>query len=623
MLGKIKQLLLEEAQSWVLWLPVFFGGGILIYFALPYEPTKGMAIRCVAAQLALMALGWRYFPARCLAVILLFIGLGFADIKMQADAARTRFIDTNDEAVTISGNITEIGYSNDVPRLTLDHLRIDELGKDLPDKVRLNVRTEIRDKVRVGDRVITDAVLMPPPPPAVIGGYNYARQAYFDGIGATGYTVKKVIKLKWGGHYGILNDIGYIIGQRIYAVLPGDVGGIAAALINGDRSKISDGVNNDFRASGLYHMLSISGLHLVLVCGVFFVAARFLMSLSYRLSEVVPIKKIAAFIALIGGLLYLLISGLQVPAERSFIMAGLILFAVMIDRTVTPLRSVAFSAFVVLLFQPDSIITPSFQMSFAAAAALIAAFEYIRDNHPGFYKYKIFVWVVGAALTSVVAGFATTPYATYHFGRVTNYGLLANMLAMPVTSFLVMPAAVIGVLLMPLNLEWLALKPMGWGLEIIMKIAEYVGGLPGATASAPFVPDSAILFFTAGFLWLILWRKSWRLAGVAPIIIAFIIPFTLPKPDIFVSENGKVYALNNNGRLEFNRSRESFTTKSWLQFFGQQDEYDLTTHNIKGCEFYGQELDCGGNARIIPANSIVWLPDKIESINNRSGRVWE
>lgn len=624
MLRYIKQQFLEEAQNWILWLPVFFGLGIGLYFALPFEPSSGDAIRAVTLPLILLVGLRRRLIWRFICIALLFTGMGFSVTKIKADSINTVFIDTNDVPVTISGNITEISYVNDVPRFTLNNLRIDELGKNLPDKVRLNIRTKIRDEVRVGDRIITDAVIMPPPSAATPGGYDFARQAYFQGIGGTGYSVKQVVKLKWGQDDDIIKRTSHLIGQKIYSNIDGDAGAIAAALINGDRSKISTLTNDDFRNSGLYHMLSISGLHLVIVTGVFFIAARFLMSLSYHASEVWPIKKIAAVIALIGGLLYLLISGMQVPAERSYIMAGLILVGVILDRLASPMRSVALAAFVILLFEPDALLTPSFQMSFAAAAALIAAYEYISRHHPNFYKRKILAWFAGAALTSIVAGLATTAYAAFHFGRLTNYGLIANMAAAPVTAFLVMPAAVLGVLLMPLGLEWLALKPMGWGIEVIMKIAEVVGSWKGATTPVPYVPDAAIIFFTVGFLWLLLWQRKWRLMGFAPILLALIIPMFQPQPDIFVSQDGKLIAINNNGRLEFNKTRENFTSKSWLQYFGQDEMYEITDYKIKDCYLFGKklELKCDGGRLILPVNSVVYLPNKIVQIAPVSKRIW-
>lgn len=625
MLGKIRQLLLEESYNWVLWLPVFFGLGIAVYFALPYEPTPGSAIRLVTAPVVLLVLGRRIFILRAIAIILLFIGLGFATIKIKADTIHTPFISTDGKSVTVSGNIEEISYANDYPRLTLTNLRIDDLGKNMPDKIRLTVRTKIRDEIKVGDRIITDAVIMTPPVPNAPGAYDFARQAYFKGIGGTGFATRQVIKLKKGREDNLLADTSTIIGERIYKVLPGNEGAIAAALINGDRARISDLVNQDFRNSGLYHLLSISGVHLVLVTGVFFFLARFLMSLSYRLTEVVSIKKIAAGVALVGGLLYLLISGLQVPAVRAFIMSSLILFAIMIDRTPTPMRSVALAFLVVLLFEPAALVSASFQMSFAAASALIATYQYITTHHPNFYKNKWLAWTVGSVLTSLIAGLSTAPYAAYHFGQWINYSLIANMLAAPITAFLIMPAAVAAVLLMPIGLEWLALKPMGWGITAIMEIAEYVAGMKGAYTMLPFIPTSAIIFFTIGFVWLVIWQTKWRLFGLVPIVIAIALPMFEPKPDIIISETGKLYALNNNGRLEFNKTRESFSTKMWLVFFGQKETYAITSYKIKGCDFYGMklELTCNGKTRTLPKNSVIYLPDRIEKINPYEGRIWQ
>lgn len=623
MIWKLKQVILAEVENWVLWLPVLLGIGIAIYFNLPFEPTSATSAKFLSGAVILFAL-LRRTLLKYYTFAFIFIALGFAAASFKAHYMSTKFISSNGEKVTISGNIKEIGYSENFPRLTLYNLRIDELGTNLPQKIRLNVRTKMPDDIKVGDRIITDAVLMPPPPPVVPNGYDYAKTAYFNGIGATGYAVRKIVKLKKGDEKNFIASIRHNIGKNIDAELMGDEAAITKALITGDRSKISKETNESFRISGLAHLLSISGLHLVLVTGIFFVSTRFLLSLSYKLSETKPIKKYSAIVALFGAFSYLLISGVQIPAERAFIMAALIMLGIILDRQVTPMRSVAFAAFIVLLFEPDALISPSFQMSFAAASALIAFYDFISARFPNFYRHKILAWVLGAILTSLIAGLATAPFAAFHFGRLSNYGLLANMLAVPTTTFLVMPMAVLSVLVMPLGLEQIPLVLVGYGVDLIIYISAFVAGLKGSYLNIPHMPNYGIALLTIGFLWLVIWRQTWRLLGFLPILIGIASPYLEPRPDIFINQSGKLFALNINDELQFSNRRQSFTSKSWLQYFGQDKVLPIYSNQLGECEFYGKELTlhCPDYKLKVPPNSVVYLPNKIVPTNPKTKRAW-
>lgn len=634
MLKWAKHQLLEEAENWVLWLPVFFAAGIIIYFQVPTEPTIGAAIRCISGPtILLVILHRRHLLWRLAGISLLFTGLGFAAAKLEAELANTHFVDSSNKPITLSGTVEDIDYKEGFPKITLTKLRIDDLPQ-VPMKIKLTIRTRIKGNLKVGARVITDAVLMRPPPAVIRGGYDYAKIAYFKKIGATGYSLKTLVVLEEAKD----QNIRYTIADEILQVLSGDEGAISVALINGDMGQISDGVKNEFRISGLAHILSISGLHLVLVCGFFFFAARGLFSLSYKMSETLPIKKYAAIVALAGGLAYLLISGMQVPAVRAFIMVMLIMLAIIFDRTVTPMRSVCFAALVVMAFTPSTVIGPSFQMSFAAAAALIAFYEFTSSSYPALYKNKVLAWLGGSVLTSLIAGFATAAFAAYHFGRFTNYSLVANFLAAPITSFVIMPAAVLAVVLMPIGLHALPLKVMGLGVDTLIKISEHIAYLPNAYFLIPQITAFGFALIILGFLWLVLWKKRWRLFGLPLIAIGFLSAFTAPRPDILVNETGKLYALNTNGVLRFSDVRESFTAKTWGQQFGQEDILPITTHNIKGCKFDGKNLVLSCHPRFkrgsgcplkagmteckIPKNSMVYLPNRIVPITSSTQRIW-
>ena len=311
------------------------------------------------------------------------------------------------------------------------------------------------------------------------GGYDFGRADYYDGIGAVGFAYGAAKPADIGAPpLGIvlrkpLADLRETIRRRIIAVLPGDTGEIAAALVMGDQRGISEATQEAMRASGLGHVLSISGLHMALVAGSTFWLIRALLALSPGLALTRPIKKWAAAGALAVATFYLAISGANVATQRAYIMLAVILCAVMLDRRAITLRNVAIAAILVLLIEPESLLTASFQMSFAATLALVAGYEALReraarkaalataaDRGP---VARLWRAAYGLFLTSLIAALATTPFAIYHFQRAAPLALLANLAAMPVIGVLVMPAALFSVVLMPFGLEFARPRPDGLG----------------------------------------------------------------------------------------------------------------------------------------------------------------
>jgi len=293
--------------------------------------------------------------------------------------------------------------------------------------------------------------------------------------------------------------------------------------MTGERSAIPVPVMQAIRDSGLAHLLAISGLHIGLVAGILFISVRALLALVGPWALRYPIKKWAAASAIAGALAYALIAGSTVPTQRAFLMVGLVLLAVMLDRRGLSIRLVAWAALAILILQPESLLGPSFQMSFAAVTALIASYEVISE-HRRYYDYgassvppwlrKAGIYLAGVALTTLIAGLATAPFAVFHFNRFADYGLAANLLAVPVTAMWVMPWAVMTFLLMPFGMEGLGLTPMGWGVDVIIKVAETVAGWDGAVTLVPAMPVAALVAMVLGGLWLALWRRRWRALGL-------------------------------------------------------------------------------------------------------------
>jgi competence protein ComEC len=326
------------------------------------------------------------------------------------------------------------------------------------------------------------------------------------------------------------------------------------------------------RDAGLAHLLAISGLHVGLVTGLIFLVVRALLALAEPLALRWPIKKWAAAVALLGAFGYLLLAGATVPTQRAFLMTGLILLAVMLDRVAITLSLVAWAAFVVLLTAPESLLGPSFQMSFAAVVALVSVYEAARGplgrwRTQAPWPRRLLLYAVGVALTTVVAAGATSPFVAYHFNRLATYGLAANLLAVPLTALWIMPCGVLALLLMPLGLEALALQPMGWGIARLIAIAETAAGWPGAVRTVGAMPESALVAIALGGLWLCLWSRPWRWLGLAGIAGGLFAAALAQPPDALVSENGKLLAVRDaEGALLLSSKRaEKFTAGIWLR----------------------------------------------------------
>ena len=425
------------------------------------------------------------------------------------------------------------------------------------------------------------AMLRPPPEPAQPGGYDFARWAYFSGIGGVGFGLgapKLIGEIPargiWQEFADWIEQLRLMMPTRIRASLPGPDGAIAAALIAGDRAAISEEDNEAYRDSGLFHVLSISGLHMALAgLGVFWIV-RALLAPWPRLALTQPLKKWAAVAAIFAATFYLFISGAGAPAVRSYIMLCAMLIAVLADRPALNMRAVAISALIILAVEPEGAIEPSFQMSFAAIIGLIALAEWQRARRkndgadaPGLFRAMTTArrYVIGLILTSIIAGLATAPFAIYHFDRAPGYSLLSNLLATPVVGMVIMPSACFPVVAMPLGLEYWPLQIMGWGVGVMTDIAHYVASLLGAVRLLPDWSDVVLGFIVAGSLWLGLWQRRWRWIGLFPIAIGIALSFVPERPDILIARDAAGMAVRGaDGRFQFVGKVDDYTASQWL-----------------------------------------------------------
>ncbi len=417
LLAELGRCFAADSDRYFLWVPVFLAIGVACYFALSVEPPFWLAMFLpVVAGGLLWGVRLRPLAALCSAA-LFSAALGFAAAIVRADRVAAPVLEKPMSgtlvAEVISAERTEKGALSAVlAPISFAGL----VDSERPGKVRLNIR--IRDAaLRPGATVELRARLMPPPEPVLPRGFDFARQAWFEGLGAVGfaYTAPEE-RAPPSGAAAALTTLRMKIGERIRGVVGGTSGAVAAALINGERASIPDEVSEDLRAAGIYHVLSISGLHMVLFAGSLFWTVRAALALIPGLALRYPIKKWAAFIAILGATFYLTISGAAIATQRAWIMITLMFVAILLDRPALSMRNVALAAIVILLWRPESLVGASFQMSFAAVVALIAFYEtefarrWTMDAGRGGVSSllrTVLVYVLGIALTSIVAGAAT------------------------------------------------------------------------------------------------------------------------------------------------------------------------------------------------------------------------
>lgn len=572
-----------QSDRLILWSPVMIGLGIAGYFSLPFEPSLLAFALAFAASIAcaLVVAPRRPYPGLIIAgVSLLLFGVVVA-------GARTAMVEAPIVAkrvgpTLVNGTLEEIQIGDKGSRLVITALSVEDLGAaETPEKIRVTVR-QVVSGLQPGDRISLLAVLMPPPRPVAPGAYDFGRDLFFKRIGAVGFSVStpQALDAREGARTALghrIEAIRFAVSERVRRALPGQTGAVAAALLTGHRQAISEPVLESMRRSGLAHLLAISGLHIGLVSVIIFMVLRLALASVPALALHWPVKKIAACAAVLAALGYLSLTGGTPPTERAFLMICLLYLAVVLDRVALSMRLVAWAATVILVTRPDVILGASFQLSFAAVVALIAVYEgWFRRRARGGGRTvgrTILRYFGGVAATSAIASSATAVFAAYHFQRVALYGVAANMLAVPVTAMVIMPAGLASLLLMPFGLEKLALVPMGWGIALVFWVAEQTGTQPGAVILVPAFATGSLIVATLGGLWLAIWRGRLRYLGIVAIFLgAASVPFYRP-PDLLVDEKAELLAVRDSrGALAVSSRRHArFVRENWLRRNGQTD----------------------------------------------------
>ncbi len=468
-----------------------------------------------------------------------------------------------------------------------------------PKKVILSVNTKMNN-IKIGDVIQTRVVLEPFSKPYIQGGYDKSFDNYFKGIGGTGFAASDLKILKARNENSFLQDIKILrqkIAKKILDQTDHNEGTIAAALLVGGQNLIPPDIMQILRLSGLAHLISISGLHFTLAAGIFFFSIRFLLSLNQYLVLNYDIKKIAAAIAIFAGFFYLLLADTPIPAIRAFIIISLIFTAILLDLKPDTFRSTAFAALAILIWSPNAIFSVSFQLSFAAILSLIVLADLTKKYQIGSSQrpiyFKFLFYVLGIILSSIAATIATTPFSIYHFNNFISFGVLANLLAIPLASFITMPFGFLSLILMPFGIEKFALIPMQISIGWIIDIAGYVAEIPNSYLTVKSISPLSFGLIIFGGLWLMLWQKNWRLLGIIPIIFGIYLGYKTPIPKILIDEERKLFAFYYNKKLIFAKPTKSKQASVWAKRLGLDEFYNL--EDLSEEEKKDLQMNCGEN----------------------------
>ena len=574
----------EQGLAFLL-IPVFMAVGAIIYFTLPYEPDGSKLAAYCALAIGFFILSRHYRPAFFVAGFATCIVVGAFCSKIETWRIATPMLGS-DISTTIRGRVIAVEKAtNAKSRLVVDILATNNPHLHYaPERVKLSASTSNME-IEPGDGVEGRVKLRASSGPIRPNSYDFGFSNYFQSIGGQGYFVGKPKKIIVEPPDSLIERFSLGISRlrvamtvRIIKAIGGETGSIAAALITGQRGGISQTTNDALRVAGLSHILSISGLHMAMVAGMVLIIVRTLLAIFPGFASRYQSKKIAAAAALLASAFYLVLSGSDVAAQRSFVMVAVMLIAIIFDRSAITMRNLAIAAIMTLLVVPHEVLGPSFQMSFSATAALVAVFGWWSRRPKSYYQttpmfvgagiMRIVLFpVLSTAIASLVAGLASGIFSAYHFSNTAPLGIISNALAFPVMSIIVMPFALVAALVMPFGLEWLPLQVMGGGVKLVEKIAYSVAAI-SPDINPGVIPPVALVFLSSGLIILLILKTRlclfsvlWFLAGI------FFVVLQKP-PLLLVSEDkGAVGLIDNRNLYITDKKPTKFVTEVWQRSY--------------------------------------------------------
>ena len=557
--------------------PFLYALGIALYFGLPTEPNPWLILSAV--EILLFLLYFLYYSAiRPVLIGILLMMIGFINIEMQTAYRAKKVMFPDHETIYIQGRVQDVGKSaKGKARLLLTDLQNEE-GRHLRGNYRITAATA-QLPISVNDCVEMVATVFPPSPMPLLNGYQLNRKYFYESLSAIGYVNSEIFPIKCSVTPPInlqarFNQIRHRISMKIAALLPQQTAGVAEALLIGEKSDIPPQISDNYRNAGLAHFLSVSGLHLGSIAALFFFLIRWLIACIPAIALRFDGKKIAAVFAIIFSGIYLLLSGMAIPAQRAFIMTSVVLIGVLCNRRAISMRMVSFAALVILILSPQALISISFQMSFAAVYALVAFYELYAarlsrlSKSPSFIG-KVFWYLAGIVICDFVASLATLPFSLYHFHMVAAYTSLGNLLAGPLIGLYLMPLVLVCLVSLPFGFAAWPIKALGFGIEILNRITDTVAHLPHSVLRTDSLSFTGFILIVIGGYWLCVWKSSVRRIGLIFIICGALSLCGGKHPLAIIAPNGQGMAVSDNRHQMI--LLPIIKTDSWIKQVWQQN----------------------------------------------------
>lgn len=549
--------------------PFFLSIGIGLFFSTQWEVSR-FILHTITICSILIALVFRRWAVRnesfetlyIIATMTCAVFIGYSASMIRTNIMHSPILHNVTTQLTLQGVVENVDIRTDSMRMYLSHIKVTKWNKEIygeiPKIVRINSHhTKHNNFLKIGAIIEVNCVLSPPPKPILPNAFDLARHIYFKQIGAIGYAIQAPrvahgVKHfdKWWHIQLIINNIRQNIANRITLNMDNNTAAIAKGILVGDASGINQSDWEALRAAGTAHLIAVSGMHIAVVSGLVFFIVRFLLSLIPAISLRYDSKKIAAIVAIILTLIYLLLAGSPISGQRSFFMAAIVLIGILVDRDAHGVRCITIAAIVILLITPESLFSASLQMSFAASLVLVANFQYNIEHlkqslSKQSYWQKCFIYAANLIVSSLLASLATMPFILYHFQQFSPYSVIANFFCVPLSDFVFMPAGMIALILMPLHIEWLPLYVMKLGINFMMLISHSIHKLPQAIIHVNTVHDTGLIAISiAIFLLCISKNRMYHIS--IPLIIYWTITLGMqnPTPALIISGGRKLFAVS-------------------------------------------------------------------------------
>ncbi|GMO61704.1 MAG: ComEC/Rec2 family competence protein [Rickettsiales bacterium] len=563
----IKNNFYNDYYNWVLWLPICFIIGILLYFNYNYTLSLFVLLPFLVGVIFVKN------TYKLIFIAIFTILSGYLRIQIYTKNIQTPIINEFIKNVKIEGKVYDISYfqreNKTFERIVIEVKNITKTNKK-PKYIRVNL--EEIDIVKYGDYVKLNANIMPIPKQFFPYSYNPEREFYYHQIGAIAYNgeidyIFRPDKISLRERfYNVRNDIN----EHIISIVGERNGSLIGSFITGIRGKIATDDYNNMINAGLVHLIAISGMNMAIAMGLFYGILRQVFAEFTYLTTNYEIKKFCAFLAIIIGFLYLSITGFPVSAVRAYIMSALFFVGIIIDKQPDITRFLCFSALYILIDEPNLILDIGFQLSFLAVLSLISIFQLIKI-HTNKWYLKPFFYIVSAILSTIIAEIGVAPLSIFHFNTYNPYSIIANAIAVPVSTIITMPLITASVFLFPFGLENYALIPTTYSIDFIIKLSQWTNEI-----STLYLIRSQSLWtlflMLFGFLWFCLWKEKWRYFGICLFVITFFIAILEPLPNVYIEKSDNLITyISPEKDVYFSKKKSKFQLETIAKKLGKKE----------------------------------------------------